>query len=81
MLDVIALYMTVQILGGAHPEVKMMPGNFMTLGQCDKLAEIRNSMAPEVKYDKGRPILQEYVECVAVTDLALEQANQVMSGK
>lgn len=81
MLDVIALYMTVQILGGAHPEVKLMPGLYMTVAECDKLAEIRNKMAPEPKFDKGRPIIQEYVECVPITQVGLEEANKVMSGK
>jgi hypothetical protein len=81
MLDVIALYMTVQILGGAHPEVKMLPGNFMTVEQCEKLSAMANKMAPEAKFDKGRPVIQEYAECVPVTDLALEQANKVISGK
>lgn len=71
----LALMVMVQLLGGPHPETKIMTPVLMTTEDCDRVVASMNSMEPPNigQYRNGKPILANYFDCILVDGNNLEK--------
>ena len=79
---VLGLFTAVYILGGATPDVLLIPQKFLELGAChERETQFNKNPDHEPYTDDGKPILAVYYKCQALGAADIDEANAALKSK